>query len=1037
MSSTKPHSSSSRGGQSGIRGYVVQTLAALLDVTLNEGFLAVTLEPTHSSEKFDFLWQDHAGNHAVQVKSTDGQFSAADIRRWASELESSGSATNYTLTLVGLLPRSFARTTKVGNVQIKRKNLDLPALREQGAHRLDHFLVKQRLPSGTPHYREMVVDALSARLMALSASGSPLPRAEFIAQLLTWINSEELPSPRGRIEVLLRKCRERLASQTSGSHILLKYDNRYYVRRTLEDEIEKWLTLPHSKRSSCFLLLSPAGCGKTNILCNIATRSSEARPTFLLTGGQLRLDERLGIWGMLGELLEDEGPKNMDRKSVIEELRRIVSTHKAGVIVVLDAINEYHEPAKLRRELSLFLAEAKSAEIATLISCRDYYWGLFEGEFWNEFIRAADVKAKPNKRVLGNFSGDEAAQAFDKYFTVFDIKVRPEGNAREQFRHPLLLRFFCETHRGRRIGTLQDVRLKELFDKYWTAKLTSVAERMIEQGQIGIAEELKNHVSRGLLDIAGRMLQQNTRAIQLETVLELTNSAQVASRLQTPYGRILDEHIILEELALPGARPLILVAFVFEEFMEYAMARFLVCEWLTLSESEIAQAITTITKKYSDFSQVFGVILYTGLMLKSDRGVALWPTLIGMGATWEEVVIEAFKKLSADQIDDTVFEAITDLLRLPRKEIQIKALELLKFRRLKRILPKELIAAVGDLAVHDDRRIRRRALKALEVCPADLAIPHIDRAISTRMHRLTDQYVVVENALTALSAFNTADSLRVRAKIAAGYKKSRASELPPECWVIVNELLETETDPFVQIGLIEIMGASSWKNAAPVLEKLASASDPSPRETWNATVPAWVSRFDYEARCGTFNGFKQYGEYRLKIDFRNQLSVIQYFARLALANLVKTLAKVAGHQRWVDMIEIALSEEKVSGSVPVPIDLWMEAESYYEFQNSQLVSRIIKRGLELRSGKVWSVDGPFNHLIIKSPRKRLINGNMTPHDLLELRELLGLSESAAERNMERGIEIYVSSWQHNYWKEYIYRAWGEPPKVLGYWDRPD
>ena len=41
------------------------------------------------------------------------------------------------------------------------------------------------------------------------------------------------------------------------------------------------------------------------------------------------------------------------------------------------------------------------------------------------------------------------------------------GDAAEQCRHPLLLRFFCEAYSGQDVGELEDIRLKELFDRYW------------------------------------------------------------------------------------------------------------------------------------------------------------------------------------------------------------------------------------------------------------------------------------------------------------------------------------------------------------------------------------------------------------------------------------------------------------------------------------------------------------------------------------------------------------------------------------------
>ncbi|MDZ4239158.1 MAG: hypothetical protein U1A81_13505, partial [Hydrogenophaga sp.] len=60
-----------QGGPTAIRGYLVQTLVALLKIAQsNPPFLEITLEPSHANEQFDFISQNQHGSDAVQVKST-------------------------------------------------------------------------------------------------------------------------------------------------------------------------------------------------------------------------------------------------------------------------------------------------------------------------------------------------------------------------------------------------------------------------------------------------------------------------------------------------------------------------------------------------------------------------------------------------------------------------------------------------------------------------------------------------------------------------------------------------------------------------------------------------------------------------------------------------------------------------------------------------------------------------------------------------------------------------------------------------------
>ncbi len=1012
------------GGQAGVRGYLVQTLVALLDIVLVENFLEITLEPSHEAEKFDIIWHDEVASHAIQVKSIEGQFSAANVTNWAKQLLLDGVADDYTLFLVGLFPPSLAKKEFIEGVKLDRKNLDLAAFNEQAILRMEKLLRKHSLAVGGIQYREMLVNAFLSRLITLSVGGIKLPRDKFIAQLLEWIGDEGDVTDQDEAAALWKRSQERLLTQTNATSISLKYSNRLYVRRFLEDDIEIWLNRTKDEESTCFLVLAPAGCGKTNILCNAASRSSSARPTFLLTGGQIRLDERLGIWGMIAETVIHDHIRSLERSTIVEAIFRTSATLNTRILIVIDAINEYHEPTRLKRELQIFLGEAKSAGILVLVSCRDYYWGLFEGSFWEEFIRAGKEKAKLNRKVLGNFSPQEAEEAFKAYFSFFEIRVSPEGNALEQFRHPLLLRFFCETHKSRRLGILRDIRLKDLFDNYWAMKLTSIAERMLEQSNgLAMLGEIKNHVGQCLLGVAGAMLNANMRVIPRENALNLTDSAQGSTLLSTPYGRILDEHIILEEIPQYGKNTITLVAFVFEEFMEYAMARFLVNSWRSLPEQEIALQLVELTKKYQSFNQVFGVALYSGLMLKSEHNLSLWTALIGLGSTWEKVVIEAFKKLPEDQIDDTVFEAIIELLKLPRREIQVAALELLKFGRLGRVPPTALIDAVGELAIHKDLRIRRRALMVLSICPANAATPWIERSVTSKIYRLDDQYVILKIAVESLVAFQTPEAIRVIAVCLAGYSHAEhrgfsTSKLKEEfCSDTVHSLLRGE-NLLESIGAIIILGHSGWRSALKTLDRILSNPVTDPLASWNVTWPLWIAN----------DNLKISKHYSRDTIISKQISIHQYFAQHAKTNLIKAVKANDTHSSLVKMAEEALKNPTLPG-VPAKIKQWMTLASYYS--NHRLVCKILKRGLELRSKGRWTIGGKFNCLRIKSSRGRLVQGCMTEADFAELRALLSLEKLSRSDNVEEGIAIHNNLRDHDYWKEFIFRAWGEEPEIRG------
>ena len=178
------------GGQTAMRGYLIQTLIALLTALDNEsGWLSVTLEPNIESDKVDILWQYPNGTRAIQVKSSQNPYSKNDVERWATELESWREASEYELVIVGT-PASpaVARIRIVGSVVVQPpKNLDLRAFSEQAAHRLDGFLRNHDLHPGDAKHRELLAGALGAKLATLSTAGQEITRSALVKLLAGWI----------------------------------------------------------------------------------------------------------------------------------------------------------------------------------------------------------------------------------------------------------------------------------------------------------------------------------------------------------------------------------------------------------------------------------------------------------------------------------------------------------------------------------------------------------------------------------------------------------------------------------------------------------------------------------------------------------------------------------------------------------------------------------------------------------------------------------------------------------------------------------
>jgi hypothetical protein len=76
------------------------------------------------------------------------------------------------------------------------------------------------------------------------------------------------------------------------------------------------------------------------------------------------------------------------------------------------------------------------------------------------------------------------------------------------------------------------------------------------------------------------MLRNSVRAIPERDMPRATGLSERRGNPRSVYGRIRDEFIILEERARgQGRRKAVQVTFVYEEFMEYTMARSLTRDW--------------------------------------------------------------------------------------------------------------------------------------------------------------------------------------------------------------------------------------------------------------------------------------------------------------------------------------------------------------------------------------------------------------------------------------------------------------------------
>jgi hypothetical protein len=182
-------------GQDGNRGYLIQSVIALLESLNRSDWDQLTLEPTHASDKVDISWYGSTATRTCQVKSSINQINQPDVKKWADELERQSTADEFTLILVGPCSSSVARMGHHGNVVVPcPKNLDFEGLLGLAAHLLDRFLVKEKIKAQSPSHRELMVRALVTELSIFASDGSPIARRDFIELLKAWVKEVTAPA---------------------------------------------------------------------------------------------------------------------------------------------------------------------------------------------------------------------------------------------------------------------------------------------------------------------------------------------------------------------------------------------------------------------------------------------------------------------------------------------------------------------------------------------------------------------------------------------------------------------------------------------------------------------------------------------------------------------------------------------------------------------------------------------------------------------------------------------------------------------------
>ncbi|MGM0582893.1 MAG: DUF4062 domain-containing protein [Bacteroidota bacterium] len=352
------------------------------------------------------------------------------------------------------------------------------------------------------------------------------------------------------------------------------------------------------------MIVDRAGGGKTNLLCSLTEKFSTTNPVLFLAAKTISEPTAASIRN-----------KFLDTYSIdFSNLNSLVNFSEGiekYILVVIDGINEHLNPKEFNIALQEFIRANSNLPLKYIITCRDIYWKYFEDDWWKENCSHISIDK------LFSFTRNELLEALPNYFHAYSITAKLNDNTKKQLQHPLLLRFFCEAYKETDMGVVHDIRLLELFDTYCEKKYEQI------QQKLGLVSPYE--IYEYITTIADMMYDREERFIPIESLRKKMKDGlenHPIHSIRSMYVQVLDEDIIIEQKPY-GTELNLKVEFVYDEFMEYVIAKSLWLKLLNSKNNTKLKDVIILTKKLlikeKNFVSVAGVIVFIGELFAANN----------------------------------------------------------------------------------------------------------------------------------------------------------------------------------------------------------------------------------------------------------------------------------------------------------------------------------------------------------------------------------------------------------------------------------
>lgn len=268
-----------------------------------------------------------------------------------------------------------------------------------------------------------------------------------------------IPHSRLDYESFVGTCQRRSERAVQELQIANRYDPRRYATRRADATLfELWqacgLGTGTRVRPRLIPVVAAAGVGKTSLLCRFTESFSPRLPLLFITARDLSwaAEDALvrSVIQAVEGVLEPE-VRSGEEQSIVRLLHR-----RWPLTVVVDGVDETHQPEQVRRALRFWLSSSLATESTLILSSRPQFWALAGDDSWGLWLPNEAVHSQQqdsSHRLVEKSRGFALPQAFDAA-ELEDAWIKAGRTAgelaalgpdvRAELAHPFTLRAFVD-----------------------------------------------------------------------------------------------------------------------------------------------------------------------------------------------------------------------------------------------------------------------------------------------------------------------------------------------------------------------------------------------------------------------------------------------------------------------------------------------------------------------------------------------------------------------------------------------------------------